>query len=87
MNLHLVLTHHWFDEIRAGRKRIEYRAITAHWRNRIWKKRQYIKTVTFARGYTSETLTFNVVKIDMGHCPYPEWCALHYRIHFKEAAA
>jgi len=27
MILHLVLTYRWFDEIRAGRKTVEYRAM------------------------------------------------------------
>ena len=87
MNLHLVLTHHWFDEVKSGRKRIEYRKTTLYWYKRIWAKwcaGQQIKTVTFARGYTSETITFDVTAIDQGKCPYPEWNGWYYRIYFKK---
>lgn len=85
MKLHLVLTHHWYDEIVSGRKRTEYREMSDFWRKRIWGKKDDIKTVTFARGYTDTTLTFDVVGIDQGSCPYPEWNDEYYRIHFKEA--
>jgi len=84
MNLHLVLTHHWYDEVASGRKRIEYRDRSLFWFDRIWRKRHDIKTVTFARGYTSTTLKFNVTKIDIGPCPYPEWDQNYYRVHFEE---
>ena len=83
MNLHLVLAHHWFDLIKSGEKRVEYREMSDYWRKRIWYKLEDIKTVTFARAYTSETLTFNVDCIDMGSCPYPEWNEEYYRIHFS----
>ena len=84
MNLHLVLTYHWFDEIEAGRKLVEYREKTHYWFKRIWLNRKKIKTVTFARGYTSRTMTFKVHKIDLGKCPYPDWDGEYNRIHFSE---
>ena len=31
----LVLTRHWYDEIRAGRKDVEYRAVTPFWARRL----------------------------------------------------
>lgn len=83
MNLHLVLTYHWFDEIEAGKKTVEYRDKTMYWYNRIWLKRKEIKTVTFSRGYTSRTLTFDVTAIDEGTCPYPKWDKEYVRVHFK----
>ena len=86
LNLHLVLTHHWYDEIQAGRKRIEYREMSKFWDKRIWDKwcdGQKIKTVTFARGYTDTTSTYAVDAIDIGVCPYPEWNGLYYRIYFS----
>ena len=84
MNLHLVLTYHWFDETASGRKRTEYREMGDFWNKRIWLNREIIETVTFARGYTSDTMTFDVEYIDVGTCPYPEWDGAYYRIHFKE---
>ena len=35
MMLKLVLTDHWFEEIRLGRKRHEYRKATPYWRKRL----------------------------------------------------
>ena len=85
MTLHLVLTYHWFDEILAGRKRCEYRALKRHWAKRIWKRRAEIESVVFSRGYTSTTLERQVVKIDIGPCPYTVgWDGQFYRIHFKQ---
>jgi hypothetical protein len=83
MNLRLVLTHHWYDEIASGRKRIEYRETSPYWRKRIWMRRRELATVTFSRGYTSTTQTFAIDHIDTGKCPYPEWYGAYYRIHFK----
>ena len=82
MNLDLVLTYHWFDEIAAGRKTIEYREKTHFWFKRIWRNREKIKTVTFRRGYTSTTIKKKVTKIDLGPCPYPEWDGEYNRVHF-----
>ena len=83
INLHLVLTYYWFDEILAGRKRIEYRELTHYWYLRIHNKRKRIKTVTFSRGYTKTKLTFDVTKIDIGDCPYDGWDDNYNRIYFK----
>ena len=82
--LHLVLTYHWFDEIVADRKRIEYRDITEFWAKRIWYVRDEITHVRFSRGYTSQTIEFPVSGITIGTCPYPEWDGLYYMIHFDK---
>lgn len=83
MNLHLVLTGHWFDETVSGRKRIEYRALKPIWLKRIWLRRAAIQTVTFSRGYTStKSIAYRVTKIDMGPCPIPGWEGAYFRIHF-----
>ena len=87
MNLHLVLTHHWFTEILEGRKLIEYREIKPHWTKLIWERRNELKTVTFARAYTKTTITREIIKIDKGTCPYPDWDGEYYRIHFKKGDA
>lgn len=84
MNLDLVLTYHWFDEIKSGRKTVEYREKTYFWFKRIWRKRNDIKTVTFRRGYTSTSIKRVVTKIDTGRCPYLGWNGEYIRIHFEE---
>jgi hypothetical protein len=88
MTLKLNLTFHWYDETAAGRKRVEYRATTkedgkpSRWYGEIWLKRNEITAVRFARGFTPTTITFAVVKIDIGPCPIPGWEGDFYRIHF-----
>jgi hypothetical protein len=96
--LHLVLTRHWYDETAAGRKRVEYRALTtplkdgplkgehipSKWLEAIWLKQDTIAFVRFARAYTSTMMTFAVVKIDIGPCPIPGWSGDFYRIHFTD---
>lgn len=79
--LHLVLTHHWFDEMMDGRKDIEYRAPTPHWKRLIWDRRERIQYARFARGYTRETFMRPVVMIDFGPCPYERWDGNYFRIH------
>lgn len=64
MTLHLILTHHWYDEIESGRKSVEYRSNTRYWRTRILNfLHQSDNTVTFHRGYTSTTMQFKVKKL------------------------
>jgi hypothetical protein len=82
--LHLVLTHHWYDETQAGRKRIEYRRMTPHWMRLIYEQRDKIKRVRFARGYTRTTQSFAVDRIDIGPCPYLGWDDNYFRIHFSD---
>lgn len=83
--LHLVLTHHWYDETESGTKRTEYRAMTERWKRQIWERRDRIAAIRFARGYTSRTLTRSVESIDIGPCPIPGWAGDYYRIHFSHA--
>ena len=83
--LHLVLTHHWYDQTENGTKRTEYRAMTERWKRQIWERRESISAVRFARGYTSRTLTRSVESIDIGPCPIPGWAGDYYRIHFSHA--
>lgn len=79
--LNLVLTGYWYDETEAGRKPIEYRAMTPHWRKRIWDRRGDFLRVRFYRGYTKRNLERDVVKIDIGPCPIQGWDGEYYRIH------
>ncbi len=81
IRLHLVLTYHWFDEMVAGRKDVEYRLISPHWMRLIWDRRERIGMVRFSRAYTSSTITRPVVSIDTGPCPLDDWNSTYYRIH------
>jgi len=82
--LHLVLTRHWFDEMLAGRKDIEYRACTPYWRRLLWGRRRRITHARFSRGYTSRTILRPVLAVDCGGCPYDGWDGRFYRLHLGE---
>ena len=86
ITLNLVLTHHWFDEIAAGRKRIEYREIKPHWTRLIWDRRDKITHVKFQRAYnnTAPEIIYRVTFIDKGMCPYTGWTGKFYFITFTE---
>lgn len=79
--IHLVLTHHWFDEMVAGRKDIEYRVMSPHWTKLIWGRRGAITHARFSRAYTPTTILRPVDSIDVGPCPYEGWDADYYRLH------
>jgi len=53
---HLVLKHKWYDLIEKGEKTVEYRDDTPYWRARILG----CDRVTFHRGYTKTTMTFEI---------------------------
>lgn len=59
-NLSLVITYHWYDQIRSGLKTSEYREVKPYWDKRLSK--QY-DTVTFQRAYTSTKMVFKVLSI------------------------
>ena len=82
--LHLVLTGHWFDEMTAGRKNIEYRRCTPHWRRLLWDRRRSITHARFSRGYTSRTILRPVLAVDCGGCPYDGWDGRFYRLHLGD---
>lgn len=65
--LHLTLTHHWWEEIAAGRKTSEYRRVCPAWIKRIGSLKQGDKIV-FRRGYTGVTLkrTVETVRVIPG---------------------
>lgn len=81
MNIHLVLSFEWFDEMAAGRKDIEYRNINPHWTKLIWNRRKLIKNAIFSRGYTKTRIKRCVFFIDKGMCPYEGWGGNYYRIY------
>lgn len=63
--LHLVLTGYWFDMIRYGGKREEYRKNTDYWKKRLSTDKHY-DYVTFHRGYTNTCATFRITGISLG---------------------
>lgn len=79
--VHLVLTYHWFDEMLAGRKDVEYRAPVAHWRKHIWMRRSAIRFACFYRGYSSTRIVRFVNMVDEGPCPHEGWRGVYYRLH------
>lgn len=81
MIIRLVLTYHWFDEMAAGRKDIEYRAVKPYWRSRIWNRRGELTGAIFSRAYSATTLDREIIRIDIGPCPYPGWRGKYYRLH------
>ena len=51
-DLHLILKKEWFDKIKSGEKKIEYRLATPFWEKRLWKKEW--KNITFQLGYSGK---------------------------------
>lgn len=60
--MHLMLTHHWWEEIAAGRKTSEYRRFTERWRKR-FNRIQRGDWVVFHRGYTDRIITRRIENI------------------------
>ena len=78
--VHFVLARHWHAEMLAGRKDIEYRAITSYWTARL--ARRPVTHAAFSRGYTTNgRFVRTVTRIDIGPCPYPKWTGDFYRDH------
>ena len=53
MKLHLVVKAKWFDMIKSGEKKEEYRELTMYWHKRIWRHWWEIHSIVFHRGYTN----------------------------------
>lgn len=87
MKISLVLTYHWFDEMAAGRKDIEYRAVKPYWRRRIWNRRHELTRALFSRAYSATRLNREIIRIDIGPCPYPGWRGKYYRLHLVPLAS
>ena len=84
--LNLILNFHWFSEIEAGRKSIEYRRMIPRWEKQIWQKRHELTHLRVRRAYTPQTLTLPISQIDVGPCPIPGWSGDFYRIHLTAAS-
>ena len=64
------LTRHWFNQMLAGEKDIEYREVTPYWTARLTKRP--ITHAVFSCGYTRHgRIVRPVYGIDVGPCPYP----------------
>lgn len=74
MKLHLVLKAKWFDMIKSGEKKEEYRDCSGYWIKRIWKNRNNIKSIAFHRGYTNVVHEMECLSIGMG-IGNPQWGA------------
>ncbi len=68
--LTLVLTDHWFEEIKSGRKTHEYRVCSEHWYKRLGEYEQHPEraaelTVRFQKAYRKnpERMTFAVKSV------------------------
>lgn len=77
MNLYLVLKNPWFDMIKSGEKKEEYRELTDFWKTRLEGKE--FDTLEFVHGYPkkedmSKRLFFKNPKIRVGEGK-PEWGA------------
>lgn len=88
-SLHLVLKTKWYDMIDCGEKKEEYREIKPYWIQRLIGVDKLLKEgknlliheipldydhVTFHKGYTSTTMTFDIESIEIGR-GNPEWGA------------
>lgn len=83
--LHLMLHGKWFDAVRQGGKRVEYRQIKSRWTKQIWDKRDRLNILVLHRGYTANVIRATITRIDIGPCPYPGWDGDYYRVHFALA--
>ena len=85
ITLKLVLTEHWYDEYVSGRKRIEYRVMSPHWKRLIWNRRDRIKRVQFQRAFKKNPpkSSYEVQRIDIGICHIDGWDDHYYRIFLK----
>ena len=78
--VHFVLTRHWYAEMLAGRKDIEYREITPYWSSRLTRRK--VTHAAFSCGYTARgRFVRPVTMIDIGPCPYRGWTGEFYRVH------
>ena len=62
-NLHLTLTYHWYDEIKSGRKKIDYREKKPYWIKRIDGKK--FNQVILQRGYSGVRMCKKWVKTEI----------------------
>lgn len=85
--LNLVLKANWYELIKAGIKKEEYREITSYWERRLCffpydkKQQRDFITVRFHKGYTKENILFECKGIEIGE-GRTEWGAKPGKIYF-----
>lgn len=66
-SLHLVLKHCWFEKIKSGQKRAEYRECKDFWNKKfepiVSGQKKMWKFVIFHDGYTDKTIRYTLVSI------------------------
>lgn len=60
--LDLVLKGRWYDLIKSGHKKYEYREVKPYWDNRLF--RLPYTHIRFRRGYTKETMLYELIGIE-----------------------
>lgn len=86
--LNLVLKANWYELIKAGIKKEEYREITNYWERRLCFFPYYTRnprnfiTVCFHKGYTKENILLACEGIEIG-TGRPEWGAKPGKKYFK----
>ena len=67
--LHLVLKHNWFEKIKSGEKRFEYRECKPFWDKKFQPvldgKKTIWKHVIFHDGYTDRIIKCELLSIDI----------------------
>ncbi len=81
--LHLFLSGHWFDLTASDRKPVEYRRMGTRLEKGILAAKPG-DLVVYHRGYTSNTCTRRITKIDISPCPIEGWAGDFYRIHSEK---
>lgn len=64
LELHIVLTHKWFDQIARGEKTTEYRVNNKFWADRVCMLEEG-DWLVFHRGYTNNTIRAKYKKLDL----------------------
>ena len=85
-NLFLVLKNQYYNEIKSGAKRIEYRIKSKYWINKFYKNNY--ENVIFQNGYSKKhpQLKFKIVKIIENNIQHDLWGMTNvevFEIHFK----
>ena len=63
------LAFKWYDAIKSGRKKTEYRDISSYWTNHLFKGGdicgQRASFIKFSRGYSKQNMTWSIRRIDI----------------------
>lgn len=70
-DIHITLKFEYFDQIKAGTKREEYRLVTLYWAKRLID-REY-RNIVLHRGYTANTIIFPWREFHMKTITHPHF--------------